>query len=249
MGPSHTRSRAGWCRGFGGVWRARLGRRRPGDGVLRVPVGRCSWCLAGKVLVCRDQTPSGFMGPGSFAELVAIHGADTILVRLPDSVDFVTAASLGCRFVTAFRALTTHGRLEAGGWLPRARGGGVVLSGVMVGVALGAHVVAVDVNLAVLAPASSLGASAVVDGGAVGDVSATIREVTGGGAHVSIDAFDSPELVVASVRSLRRRGRQVQAGLLLGATPPIPMDLATSQELEIYGYHGMHARAYLTMLA
>jgi threonine dehydrogenase-like Zn-dependent dehydrogenase len=85
----------------------------------------------------------------------------------------------------------------------------------------------------------------------VSDVATAIREITGGGAHVSIDAFGSPELAVASVRSLRRRGRHVQAGLLLGpkSTPPLPMDQVISQELEIYGSHGMPARDYPAMLA
>lgn len=212
--------------------------------------GRCSWCSAGEAQVCPDQTQPGFTGPGSFAELVAIHGADTNLVRLPDSVDFVTAASLGCRFATAFRALTTHGRLCAGEWLAVHGCGGVGLSAVMIGVALGARVVAVDVNPAALERASALGAVAVIDAGDVADVAAAIRELTGGGAHVSIDAFGSPELAVTSVRSLRRRGRHVQAGLLLGpaSTPPLPMDLVVSQELEIYGSHGMPAGDYPAML-
>ena len=210
--------------------------------------GRCSWCEAGEAQVCPDQTQPGFTGPGSFAELVAIHSADTNLVRLPDSVDFVTAASLGCRFATAFRALTTHGRLAADQWLAVHGCGGVGLSAVMIAVALGAQVVAVDVNRAALERASSLGAAAVVEAG--GDVAAAIHEVTGGGAHVSIDAFGSPATAVASVRSLRRRGRHVQAGLLLGAnsTPPLPMDLVIAQELEIYGSHGMPARDYPAML-
>jgi alcohol dehydrogenase len=213
--------------------------------------GRCSWCEAGEAQVCPDQTQPGFTGPGSFAELVAIHGADTNLVRLPDSVDFVTAASLGCRFATAFRAVTTHGRLGADQWLAVHGCGGVGLSAVMIAVALGARVVAVDVNPDALERASELGAAAVADAGGVADAAAAIREVTGGGAHVSIDAFGSPELAVASVRSLRRRGRHVQAGLLLGpsSTPPLPMDLVVSQELEIYGSHGMPARDYPAMLA
>jgi alcohol dehydrogenase len=212
--------------------------------------GRCSWCVAGEAQVCPDQTQPGFTGPGSFAELVAIHAADTNLVRLPESVDFVTAASLGCRFATAFRAVTTHGRLGAGDWLAVHGCGGVGLSAVMIGAAHGAHVLAVDVNPLALERASSLGAAALVDARRVADVAATVRDTTGGGAHVSIDAYGSPALAVESVRSLRRRGRHVQAGLLLGpaSTPPLPMDLVVSQELEVYGSHGMPARDYPAML-
>ncbi len=228
-------------------------RWRPGDRVT-VPFvcgcGTCAWCESGEAQVCPAQTQPGFTGHGSFAEQVAIHGADSNLVRLPEAVDFVTAASLGCRFATAFRAITTHGRIGPGDWLAVHGCGGVGLSAVMIGAALGARVVAVDVSPAALERASSLGAEVVLDADNVPDVPAAIRTLTGGGAHLSLDAFGSPESAVGSVRSLRRRGRHVQAGLLLGpsSTPPIPMDLVVSQELEIYGSHGMPARDYPAML-
>ena len=78
-----------------------------------------------------------------------------------------------------------------------------------------------------------------------------IRDLTGGGAHVSLDALGSTATAVASVECLRRHGRHVQVGLLLGAdsTPPLPMDLVVARELEIYGSHGMAAREYPPMLA
>ena len=213
--------------------------------------GGCEYCLAGDAQVCPEQTQPGFTGPGSFAERVAIHAADVNLVRLPDSIDFVTAASLGCRFATAFRALTAHGRLSAGDWLAVHGCGGVGMSAVMIGAAVGARVVAVDVSGAALERARGLGAEAVVDAGQDPDPPATIREITRGGAGVSIDALGSPSTAVASVRCLRRRGRHVQVGLLLGAaaTPPIPMDLVTAWELEIHGSHGMAAHEYPPMLA
>lgn len=227
---------------------------RPGDRVT-VPFvcgcGRCEHCLAGEAQVCPDQTQPGFTGPGSFADLVAIHAADMNLIRLPDAVDFVTAASLGCRFATAFRALTTHGRLDRGDWLAVHGCGGVGLSAVMCGVALGARVVAVDVRTAPLELARELGAEVLVDGREVEDAGAVVREATGEGAHVSLDALGSPATAAASVRSLRRRGRHVQVGLLLGAdsSPPLPMDRVVAQELEIYGSHGMPAVDYPAMLA
>jgi len=211
--------------------------------------GRCEYCRAGEAQVCPDQTQPGFTGPGSFAELVALHAADTNLVRLPDSVDFVTAASLGCRFATSYRALTAHGRLGPGDWLAVHGCGGVGLSAVMIAVALGARVVAVDVSRAALEKAVALGAQASVDASEQ-DVVATVLEVTRGGAHVSVDALGSPGTAATSVRCLRRRGRHVQVGLLLGAdaATPLPMDVVVARELEVYGSHGMAARDYPAML-
>ena len=213
--------------------------------------GVCEHCLAGNAQVCPQQTQPGFTGHGSFAERVVIHAADTNLVALPDSVDFVTAAALGCRFATAYRALTAHGRIGPDNWLVVHGCGGVGLSAVMIGVALGARVVAVDVSGVALNRARELGAMHVLDAGDVPDVAAAVQELTGGGAHVSIDALGSAATAVASVRSLRRRGRHVQVGLLLGdaSTPPLPMDLVIARELELYGSHGMAARDYPPMLA
>jgi D-arabinose 1-dehydrogenase-like Zn-dependent alcohol dehydrogenase len=210
--------------------------------------GRCEYCLAGEAQVCPRQTQPGFTGPGSFAELVAVHAADTNLVALPDALDFVAAASLGCRFATAFRAVTAHGRVGAGEWLAVHGCGGVGLSAVMIGAALGARVVAVDVAAPALDRARELGAEVTVDAGAA-DPAALIGEITGGGAHVSVDALGSPATAACSVRCLRRRGGHVQVGLLLGGPTPIPMDLVVARELEIYGSHGMAARDYPPMLA
>jgi alcohol dehydrogenase len=227
---------------------------RPGQRVT-VPFvcgcGRCEYCAAGDEQVCPNQTQPGFTGPGSFAERVALHAADTNLVELPDTVGFVAAAALGCRFATAYRALTAHGRLAGGQWLAVHGCGGVGLSAVMIGVALGAHVVAVDVSPAALRRARELGATAALDPREVPDVAAAVHELTGGGAHVSLDALGSPATAVSSVRSLRRRGRHVQVGLLLGeaATPPLPMDLVVAHELSVQGSHGMAAHEYPPMLA
>ena len=210
--------------------------------------GKCEYCQAGDAQVCPHQTQPGFTGPGSFAERVAIEAADTNLVALPDSVDFVTAASLGCRFATAYRALTAHGNLTSGDWLAVHGCGGLGLSAVQIGVALGARVIAVDITTAALKRAMELGATQAIDASTTPDPAATIRELTGGAA-VSVDALGSPVTAEASVRSLRRRGKHVQAGLLLGGKTPLPMDVVIAQELSIHGSHGMAAADYPPMLA
>jgi alcohol dehydrogenase len=232
-------------------------RWRPGDRVT-VPFvcgcGVCEHCRAGQAQVCPHQTQPGFTGPGSFAERVVVHAADTNLVALPGAVDFVTAASLGCRYATAYRALTAHGLIAhgliaRGDWLAVHGCGGLGLSAVQIGVALGARVVAVDIAPAALALATGLGAAHAVDAAADQDPAATIRDLTGGGAAVSVDALGSPATAAASVRSLRRRGRHVQAGLLLDGPTPLPMDLVVARELSIHGSHGMAAADYPPLLA
>ncbi|MFJ6566074.1 zinc-dependent alcohol dehydrogenase family protein [Streptomyces sp. NPDC091292] len=222
---------------------------RPGDRVT-VPFvcacGRCAACAAGDQQVCERQTQPGFTHWGSFAEYVALEHADVNLVGLPDEVSFVTAAGLGCRFATAFRAVTAQGRVAPGEWVAVHGCGGVGLSAVMIAAAGGARVVAVDVSPAALELAAEFGAAVCVDA-SEGDTAARVREITGGGAHVSLDALGSPATCVASIEGLRRRGRHVQVGLLPD-DPTIPMSRVIGLELELLGSHGMQAHAYPEML-
>jgi len=157
-----------------------------------------------RAAVCPSQTQPGFTGPGSFAELVAVHAADANPVSVPETVDFVAAAGLGGRLATAFRAVTAHGRVRAGEWLAVHDCGGVGLPAVMIGAALGARVVAIDVSAPALSRARELGALYTVHAGA-GDAAVAVAEITGGGAHVSLDALGSPATAASSVRRLRRR--------------------------------------------
>jgi len=180
--------------------------------------GRCEHCLAGDAQVCPRQTQPGFTGPGSFAELVAVHAADANLVALPAEVDFVTAACLGCRFATAFRAVTAHGRVRPADWLAVHGCGGVGLSAVMVGAALGARVLAVDVSAAALARARELGAEAVVD--AAGPVPLPMdlviaRELEIYGSH-GMAARDYPAMMRLVADGTLRPGRLVGEVIALG---------------------------------
>lgn len=212
--------------------------------------GRCAQCSSGNHQVCERQTQPGFTGWGSFAELVALDHADINLVALPDDVSAVTAAGLGCRVATAHRAVVAQGRVRPGTWVSVHGCGGVGLSAVMVAVAAGARVVAVDVSPGALELARSFGAEVLVDA-AQSDPAPAVREATGGGAHLSLDALGSPGTCAASVRSLRPRGRHVQVGLLppdLGH-PAVPMARVIAHELEIVGSHGMPAHDYGELLA
>jgi alcohol dehydrogenase len=226
---------------------------KPGDRVT-VPFvcgcGACPQCASGNHQICDNQSQPGFTHWGSFAQYVAIHHAATNLVRLPEEIDFVTAASLGCRFATSFRAVVAQAGVVADEWVAIHGCGGVGLSVIMIAHALGARVVAVDIDAGALDLARSLGAAATVKAEPGADVVKMIRDVTDGGADVSIDALGSRETCSNSVLCLRKRGRHVQVGLLAGDDflPRLPMHAVIANELEIRGSHGMQAHKYGGMI-
>ncbi|WP_404933002.1 zinc-dependent alcohol dehydrogenase family protein [Nitratireductor sp. L15S-10] len=213
--------------------------------------GTCPECHAGHQQVCHNQFQPGFTHWGSFAEFVAIDQADLNLVALPETMDFVTAASLGCRFATSFRAVVDQGRVSAGQWVSVHGCGGVGLSAIMIADALGANVVAVDIADDKLELACRLGATKAINATKVPSVAEAIFDLTNGGAHLSIDALGHPQTCFNSIVCLRRRGRHVQVGLMLAehSTPQVPMARIIAHELELLGSHGMQAHRYDAMLA
>ncbi|MEB3754535.1 zinc-dependent alcohol dehydrogenase family protein [Acinetobacter sp. MD2(2019)] len=216
--------------------------------------GHCSECHSGNQQVCDNQFQPGFTHWGSFAEYVAIDQADLNLVQLPENIDFTTAASLGCRFVTSFRAVVDQAKTSAGQWVAIHGCGGVGLSAIMIANAIGANVIAIDISDDVLALAKNLGAVATLNAAQTPNIAEAIREITKGGAHVSLDALGNPMTCFNSIDSLRKRGKHIQVGLMLGdhSTPKIPMAKVIANELEIYGSHGMQTHRYdamFTMIA
>ncbi len=213
--------------------------------------GSCSLCAAGNPQVCPSQFQPGFSGWGAFAERVAIRYADYNLVALPDDMSFETAALLGCRVVTAYRAIRQQGRVAPGEWLAIFGCGGVGLSAVMFGKALGAQIVAVDINPKALARATELGAEHAIRSIEQAKVAAQIRELSGGGVQLSLDALGSPAILKTAIACLAPRGRHVQVGLLPQACgqAPLPMSRIIAEELEILGSHGIAAAAYPEVFA
>jgi len=212
--------------------------------------GTCQQCASGNQQICDNYTQPGFTHWGAFAEFVEIRHADVNLVALPDSIDSVTAASLGCRFATSFRGVVHQGRVTADDIVAVHGCGGVGLSAIMIAAALGARVIAVDINEAQLQKAKECGADVVLNAADESNVPDAIQQLSSGGATVSIDALGSRATCFNSIACLRKRGRHVQIGLTLGgdSDPPIPMSQVIGRELEIVGSHGMQAFEYPAML-
>ena len=213
--------------------------------------GACAQCSSGNQQVCDNQFQPGFTHWGSFAEYVSIHHANTNLVRLPETLDFPAAASLGCRFATSFRAVIDQGQTSPGQWVAVHGCGGVGLSAVMIANAIGASVVAIDISDEKLRLATALGAVGTVNATRVANVAEAVIETTKGGVHVSLDALGHPTTCFNSISNLRKRGKHIQVGLMLAehSTPAIPMDKVIAHELEILGSHGMQAHRYDALFA
>ena len=207
--------------------------------------GACDQCRDGNQQVCLNQEQPGFSYWGSFAEYVAVPWAQVNLVRLPDGLGFDEAASLGCRFATAYRAVRQVGRVSAGDQVAVFGCGGAGLAAVMIAAASGAEVIAIDISPAALALAARHGAAHTLDAGP--GVVGHVREITGGGAQLSIDAIGSAQVAQSALQCLRPRGRHVQIGLLPGDVT-LDMTALISRELQWLGSHGMAAHEYPGML-
>ena len=230
-----------------------VSRWRPGDRVL-VPFsqgeGTCEWCRSGHQNVCDTPLVPGVAYWGGYGRRVAVPFADVNLVALPESVGFVQAASMGCRFMTSFHAVVDQARVRAGEWVAVHGCGGVGMSAVQIAAALGASVIAVDVADEKLAFAKEQGAVATVNV-TQGDPTAAILDLTQGGAHVSIDALGVAATCRNSIMCLRKRGRHLQIGLTSAAEQgeiPVPIDLIVLKELSLLGSLGMQAPRFGAML-
>ena len=212
--------------------------------------GNCAQCIEGNQQVCRNQFQPGFTAWGSFAEYVAIENADINLVSLPEKMSYITAASLGCRFATSFRAVIDQAKIREDQWISIFGCGGVGLSALMIAKAVNANVIAVDIDQEKLKLAESLGADECINSKSSQDLISEVRSLSNGGVHASIDAIGERKVFANSIRCLRPRGKHIQVGILppRQALQAIPVYSVLADELEILGSHGMQAHRYPVML-
>lgn len=227
---------------------------KPGDRVTAPFVlgcGHCRDCQSGNSTICDQQQVIGFTFWGAYAEQVAISNADFNLVHLPDELDYVAAAGMGCRVTTSWRALTDRAALSPGEWLVIHGSGGIGLSATMIAAALGARILAVDISDDALKMAKELGANETLNVTGLNDVGQAVRELTGGGAHVSIDGLGTQTTFVNSLRSLRKLGRHIQVGMPVGrhAVVELPLlELIYARQLTIHGMRGLSAAEFAPLL-
>jgi len=199
--------------------------------------------VAGRIERC-GQDVAGFMpgervmatlDHGGFAEAVVTRPAN--VVRLPDTIDDVTAAGFAIAYGTGYGALVWAARLQARATLVVHRAaGGVGLAAVECGRALGARVIATARGAERLAVAQAHGADAVIDTGAE-DVRLRVRELTAGrGADVVFDPVGG-SLFTASLRSIAWGGRILLVGFASGDIPQIPANLLLVKNAAAIGFY------------
>jgi propanol-preferring alcohol dehydrogenase len=225
---------------------------KPGDRVtlpFHLACGHCEHCYSGHSNLC-GAGAIGIGQDGGYGVLALVPHADVNLVRLPDDVDSLAAASLGCRYMTAYHGIVDRAQVRPGEWVVVYGAGGVGLSAVQIAAAAGARVIAVDLSEEKLAMARAEGAEAVVNARS-GKPHAEVKEITRGGAHVSVDALGSTQTALPAVLSLRKGGRHLQIGLtgeqdkgMIG----MPMDAMVMQELQLVGSFGCPTTSYKGLL-
>lgn len=170
---------------------------------------------------------------GAFAERVAVDPA--ALARIPDGVDFPTAAAFGVAHRTAYHTLRSTAGVTAGDELVvLGAGGGVGLAAVQLGAVMGARVTAVASSAEKLSAAMSYGASAAVNHHD-GDLRAALRDALPDGADVVVDPVGG-ELSEPALRALRRGGRFVTVGYASGVIPRIPLNLVLVKGVHVLGF-------------
>jgi len=216
---------------------------------FNVACGQCEFCWGGESHMCSDGLSLGFAPelPGAFTSEFAIPNADFNAVHLPDQMAPVEMAALGCRFATSFHALAHKADVEAGDWLAVHGCGGIGLSAVNIATALGANVVAVDLNDEALDLAERVGAVATLNASDTDETPSAVRDITDGGADISVDALGIAETCCNSVESLGPQGQHVQVGMTTddeAGEVSLPVDSIVGSELELVGVKGMPPNRY-----
>jgi len=172
--------------------------------------GRCKHCRVGWSQLCRKgMTVFGITGHGSHADFMKVPAST--LVPLPDELSFEEGAAISCGTGTAYAALK---RIDVSGrdTLAIFGQGPVGLSATMLGHAMGARIIAIDVSAERLELARQVGADSIVNPMDTDPVAAVHDLTHGEGAEVTMDCTGVPDARVAAVRSAGTWGRVALVG-------------------------------------
>jgi NADPH:quinone reductase len=175
------------------------------------------------------------IGTGAYTEEV-IAPADRVY-RIPDAMDFPSAAGFPVAYGTSHGAFDWRARLQPGEWvLVLGAAGGVGLTAVEIAKAMGAKVIAAAGSQDKLTLAQQHGADHMIDYSRE-DIRERVKAITGGRGvdvvydPVGGDAFD------ASLRSIAWGGRILIIGFAGGRIPQIPANILLVKNIDVIGFY------------
>jgi NADPH:quinone reductase len=174
-------------------------------------------------------------GLGAFAE-EAVVDAPRVL-RISATMDFATAAGFPVAYGTSHGALEWRARLQPGEWLlVTGAAGGVGLTAVEIGKAMGARVIACAGSAEKLAIAREHGADHLIDYSKE-DLRERVKAITGGrGADVIYDPVGG-DVFDACLRSIAWGGRIIIIGFAAGRISQVPANLALVKNIDVIGFY------------
>ena len=173
-----------------------------------------------------------FEGAGGLAE-AGVFSAERC-VEIPDTMPFEEAAGFIVAYGTSHLALTDRAHLKTGErLLVLGAAGGVGLTAVELGAAMGAEVIAVARGTQKLAVAKAAGATHVLDS-ETADIRAEVKAL--GGADVVYDAVGGDGFK-AAMRSTNPGGRIIVIGFASGDVPQIPANHLLVKNIDAIGFY------------
>jgi 6-hydroxycyclohex-1-ene-1-carbonyl-CoA dehydrogenase len=182
-----------------------------GARVLIPPVftcGKCEMCRTGRENICFNMIMLGNHIDGAYAEYVVAPAKDVI--PLPDEIAIEEGSIISDAISTPFHALLNRGMVKPGDKVVVFGCGGLGLNAIQIAKALGAFIIGVDVKEKKLNFAKDFGADEVFFPSE--DVAKKIRKITGGGAHVAVDAVGNPSVMQTAFSAIRTGGKLLIMG-------------------------------------
>ncbi len=207
--------------------------------------GKCRFCRMGRENICSDMQMLGNHFDGAYAEYVAVPAKDVL--DLPESIPIEDASIIADALSTPYHAVKNRAKVKPGDIVAVFGCGGVGINAVQLAAAVGASVIAVDVNERKLKWASELGAAQTIDASKVERVSKEIKKLTGGGADIAMEVIGNPRTIEEAFESVRVGGRLCVVGYTHEAISIIAGKIMF-KELEIVGSLGCPPGEYVPLI-